>query len=132
MEAITGNLKIGMTFEAEKIVQPEDSAARYDSGLVDVFSTPALIAFMESTAYRCVQPYLPDGFSTVGTEVHVQHLKATPIGMKVRCHATLTHIDGKKLVFELKAWDEENLIGQGTHHRYIIHMQKFIEKITNG
>jgi len=129
MDNVLQNIQKGLEYSFEKTVLPEDSAARYDSGIVDVFSTPALIALMEGTAYRVVQEHLPEGFSTVGTEVHVKHLKATSIGQKVRCLAILTEIHEKELTFEVKAWDKQGLIGEGLHQRYIINMKKFIEKI---
>jgi fluoroacetyl-CoA thioesterase len=129
MDNVLQKIQKGLEYSFEKTVLPEDSAARYDSGIVDVFSTPAMIALMEGTAYRVVQEHLPDGFSTVGTEVHIKHLKATSIGEKVRCLATLIEIDKNKLTFEVKAWDEQGLIGEGLHQRYIIDIKKFIEKI---
>jgi len=128
METKFENIQPGLTFEMEKVTLPEDSAARYDSGLVDVFSTPAMIALMEGTCYRCVMSFLPLGFSTVGTLVNVQHLKATPISMNVKCRAVLESVEGKRLVFDVKAWDEKGLIGEGKHSRYIIDEQQFIKK----
>jgi fluoroacetyl-CoA thioesterase len=119
----------GLEFTMEKLVKPEDSAARYDSGLVEVFSTPAMIALMEGTCYRCVMHVLPAGYSTVGVEVNIRHLKATPIGMTSRCEARLEKVDGKRLEFSVKAWDEKGLIGEGRHVRYIIDEKKFTEKL---
>ncbi len=129
MELNLNAIKPGIKFEMEKQTLAEDSASRYDSGLVDVFSTPAMVALMEGTSYRCVMPFLPEGYSTVGTEVNVRHLKATPIGMKVRCKSILKILDGKRLVFEVNAWDEKGLIGEGTHERYIIDLKKFISRL---
>lgn len=129
METAFEKIKTGLTHTMEKTVLPEDSASRYDSGLVEVFSTPAMIALMEGTCYRCVLPFLPEGFSTVGVEVNIRHIKATPIGMKVRCEAILKEVKEKRLEFEVKAWDEQGLIGDGKHVRYIIDEKKFLEKI---
>ncbi len=112
----------------EKTVKEEDTAAAYGSGLVEVFATPAMIAFMEHTAMHCVKELLPEEFSTVGTHVNVSHSKATPVGMKVSCKAKLIEVDGRKLVFEVSAKDEEGEIGSGTHSRFIIDEQKFMEK----
>ena len=76
-------IKTGLTHEIEKRVSSEDSATAFGSGMVEVFATPAMIALMEKTSLECVNRLLPDGFSTVGTEVNIQHLKATAIGKTV-------------------------------------------------
>ncbi len=121
-------IKPGLIRIEEKTVKEEDTAAAYGSGLVEVFATPAMIAFMEHTAMHCVKELLPEGFSTVGTHVNVSHSKATPVGMKVSCKAKLIEVDGRKLVFEVSAKDEEGEIGSGTHSRFIIDEQKFMAK----
>jgi len=97
--------------------------------MVDVFATPAMIALLEKTAQNSVQPFLPDGFTTVGTEVNIKHLKATPIGKQVRSDSYLKSVDGKKLLFELHAWDDKGLIGIGTHTRVVVDEQRFMEQI---
>ncbi len=121
-------IKPGLIRVEEKTVKKENTAAAYGSGLVEVFATPAMIAFMEHTAMHCVKELLPEGFSTVGTHVNVSHSKATPVGMKVSCKAKLIEVDGRKLVFEVSAKDEEGEIGSGTHSRFIIDEQKFMAK----
>jgi predicted thioesterase len=122
-------LRTGITKNREKIVKPEDTAVHCDSGLIEVFATPAMVSFMEGTAYMSVQEYLPEGQITLGIEINVKHLKATPVGMKVFCESTLTGIDGKKLFFEIKACDEKGEIGTATHIRYIVEAKKFMEKL---
>lgn len=129
MEAL---LKTGISLELAKKVEASDSAAAYGSGMVSVFATPAMIALMEKTCLQLVLPMLPEGSNTVGTEVNVRHLKATPLGMIVRCIATLIEIEGRKLVFELEVFDETGLIGEGTHTRFIIDVKRFMEKINLG
>jgi len=122
-------LRTGITKLREKTVKPEDTAAHCDSGLIEVFATPAMVSFMEGTAYMSVQKYLPEGQITLGIEINVKHLKATPVGMKVFCESTLTGIDGKKLFFEIKVRDEKGEIGTATHIRYIVEAKKFMEKL---
>ncbi len=122
------NIKPGTKGHLEMTVKEKDTAAAYGSGLVKVFATPAMIALMENTAHSSVQPLLPEGYMTVGFEVNIRHVKATPVGMKVSAQSELTEVDGKKLVFTLTAHDEEGEIGKGVHTRYIIHGDKFMEK----
>ena len=123
------NIKTGLINKDEKVVKIEDTASAYGSGLVEVLATPAMIAFMEHTAMYAVKDLLPDGFSTVGTHVNVSHIKATPVGMKVFSEAKLIEVDGKKLIFEVMAKDEEGNIGSGTHTRFIIDEKKFMAKL---
>jgi predicted thioesterase len=123
------NLETGITYTAKQIVEPKDTAAQYGSGLVEVFATPAMIALMENAALNTVLPYLGEEHNTVGFEVNIRHIKPTPVGMKVECTATLTEIEGKRLVFKLEAKDEEGKIGEGTHVRYIINSKKFMQNL---
>ncbi len=123
------NLKTGIAYTAKQKVAYSDTAAKYGSGLVEVFATPAMIALMENAALKTVLPYLGDEHNTVGFEVNIRHLKPTPVGMEVQCTATLSEVDGKKLVFKLVAKDEEGIIGEGTHTRYIINTKKFMDKL---
>jgi predicted thioesterase len=126
------NLQIGVLGEKELIVSSENTASKYGSGLIDVFATPAMIALMEQTAQLSIQPFLPEGKITLGIEVNIKHLKATPIGVLVKCNSKLIEIDGKTLLFEVFAYDETGLIGKGTHTRYIVNANKFIEKLVKN
>lgn len=119
----------GLSKELEKTVVEADSAERYGSGLVPVFSTPALVAFMEQCANESVQDQLPEDYVTVGTEINIKHLKATAIGDKVKCKAMLYAVDGRKLLFNIKAWDSAGEIGIATHTRFIVNKKKFLENI---
>ncbi len=119
----------GIKNQEEIIVTNAHSAKTLGSGSVDVFATPAMIVLIEKTAQKSVQPFLPDGFTTVGTEVNVKHLKATPIGKQVRSNSYLKSVDGKKLLFELHVWDDKELIEIGTHTRVIVEEKIFMEKL---
>ena len=113
----------------EQTVTPEMSAARVGSGLVDVFATPMLVALVEQTCYESVLPFLGEGEGTVGTLVNVSHTSATPIGKRVWCDSELVEVDRRRLVFRVKAFDEAGPIGEGTHERFVIDMERFMEKL---
>ena len=123
------NLIPGISGTLEKIVERPDLATAYGSGTVEVFATPALIALMERTAMNSVQQLLPDGYTTVGAEVNVRHLKATPLGTKVTCQSFLTGVENRKLIFEVTALDAKGKIGSGTHTRFIVEKKLFLEKL---
>ncbi|MCG8572781.1 MAG: thioesterase family protein [Spirochaetes bacterium] len=122
-------MKEGLKLTLEKKVTPQESASQYGSGTVEVFATPAMIAFMEQTALKCVAPHLEAGTTTVGIGIDIKHLKATPINMKVKCQAIVTKIDGKKITFQIEAWDEMDKIGTGTHIRYVIDIEQFSQQL---
>jgi predicted thioesterase len=113
------------------IVTADKTATAYGSGTVDVFATPAMIALMEKTAMESVSQLLPKKLITVGTEVSVRHFKATLPGNVVTCHSKLILSEGNKLVFEVSVSDESGLIGKGTHTRYIVDKQIFIDNLLN-
>ena len=121
-------MKIGMVGTASVTVNEDDTAKKVGSGLLPVFSTPSMIALLEMAACNCVTDYLDEGSSSVGTLINVKHLAATPIGMTVTATATLTEIDGRRLVFDISVSDETSLIGSGTHERFIVFSEKFLEK----
>ena len=123
------SLKIGASYIAEKIVGEHDTAAFMGSGAVTVFATPAMILLMELAARNAVQGSLPEGSTTVGTLVNVQHLSATPLGAKVSATAVLRQIDGRKLTFDIEARDENGVIGSGVHERAIIDVERFMAKL---
>jgi len=118
----------GLTGRADTVVVPENTASAVGSGLVPVFATPYMIALMENSAVNAVNDHLDEGQGTVGTHLDVSHDAATPIGMKVWAEATLKEVDGKRLVFEVAAYDEAGLIGKGRHERFIINVEKFMAK----
>jgi predicted thioesterase len=123
------NLKTGASHTAEKLVEERDTAAYMGSGTVAVFATPAMILLMELAARNAVQGNLPEGTTTVGTLVNVQHVAATPLGAKVSARAVLKEIDGRKLTFDIEAADENGLIGKGVHERAIIDIERFMSKL---
>ncbi len=119
---------VGITGEATTVVVHENTAAAVGAGGVEVFATPMMIALMENAAWHAVADHLDEGFVTVGTLVNVRHLAATPLGQHVRATAELIEIDGRRLVFKVEAYDEHQKIGEGLHERFIVHLQRFLQK----
>lgn len=124
------NLKAGLKGNIETTVAKKDTASAYGSGLIDVLATPAMIGLMEKTAQESVQPFLPEGYITLGTAISIKHNKATAVGKKISFFSELTHIEDRQLTFSLKAFDEEGEIGSGTHQRFIVNKERFLQKIT--
>lgn len=122
-------MKTGIKGCAEDTVSEKNVASRIGSGVVDVYATPCLIGLMEEAAQTSVAPFLDEGMTTVGTKLNVSHDAATPIGMKVRAESELTEIDGRRLVFSVKAYDDCGMVGQGEHERFIIKLDRFMEKV---
>lgn len=114
---------------AEITVSENELAVTVGSGSLKVFSTPSMIALMEKAACACLAEYMEDDETTVGTEMNVSHISATPAGMKVTAEAFLTEIhDDREFVFKVRAYDEICLIGEGTHKRFLVRGEKFTQK----
>lgn len=122
-------IKIGLRAEFEIIVSPKDTAAQYGSGSLEVFATPAMIALMEKTAMLCIAEKLQEGQNTVGTEINVKHIKATKVGEAVLCIAEIIEIDRSKLTFAVEVFDNEGLVGQGIHKRFLIDEKQFMANL---
>ena len=122
-------LKVGDRWQSELVVEEKHTAAAFGSGNILVFSTPMMIGLMENAALNCAQVKLDEGFSTVGTAVAIKHLAATPMKQKVYATAEVLEIEGKRIVFRIEAFDEVEKIGEGTHERFIIFAEKFIERV---
>ncbi len=121
-------LTVGISNEICRDVTKDNTAAAIGSGMLEVFATPAMAALMEETCMKSVQDELDEGCGTVGTGLTIHHVSATPVGMQVRCVSKLVEADGRKLVFDVQAFDEAGLIGQGMHERFIIENDKFFGK----
>lgn len=121
-------LEPGLRTEIEEAVSGQNVASIWGSGALDVYSTPAMIALMEKASVLAAAPFLPEGCSTVGTALDVKHIASSPIGARIRAEAVLTGVDGRKLSYQVRAWDDRELIGEGRHERFIIDNKKFMEK----
>ena len=122
---------VGMKGEAATMAESEDTAMEVGSGSLLVYATPCMVALMEGAACEAIQEALSDSQTTVGTELNIQHISATPVGLEVRAEAEVVAVDGKVITFEVKAFDEAGEIGKGTHKRVIVNTQKFLEKAYN-
>lgn len=120
-------LKVGMKYTLEHTVREDETAFNYDSGAMHVYSTPAMIALMECAAHTML---MDAGLDNVGTMVNIEHKKACKPGTIVIAEALLTEIDGKRLTFDVKVTDKEgNILGEGTHGRYIIDPERFMQNV---
>ena len=121
-------LEKGIRGRLEIEVTPELTAAKIGSGLAEVYATHYMIALIENTAWSSIADRLAEGEATVGTKISVEHLAATPVGMKVWCETELIEVDRRRLVFQVEVYDEAGKIGTGTHERFIINSEKFFAK----
>lgn len=121
-------LTTGIKNHLETFATKENCADSLGTGNVPVYATIMMIGLMEKTCLESVLPYLEPGQDSVGTHVNVSHAKATPVGMKVWCDSELIEIDRRRLVFRVAAYDQRGLIGEGTHERFIIDKERFVEK----
>lgn len=119
----------GKSYTQHLTVAYKDTALAYGSGHLEVFATPALVALMENTAVKCLEGALETGSDTVGIEIDVQHTKATKVGGKVSCTATITEVDGRRIRFEIQAADDQGPIGHAIHNRFVINPEKFMSKL---
>lgn len=119
----------GLQGRIERVVENRDTAAHLGSGQVQVLATPILVALLENAAVAAVDHLLPTGQQTVGIHVDIRHSAATPVGMKVTAHAELIAVDRRTLTFRVRAEDEKEAIGGGTHQRAIIDVVRFQEKV---
>ncbi len=122
-------IHIGLRAESKVQVSHNNSALRLGSGDMEVFATPAMVALMENAAMRAVADALPEGSTTVGTAMQTSHIKASKIGVEVTATAELVEVDGRKLRFAVKAWDDAGVIGEGEHTRVVVDRERFMAKL---
>lgn len=121
-------VEVGIKGFADALVEQEDTAKIVGSGDLLVYATPCMVALMEGAACESIAPHLAEGESSVGISMNVAHTSATPVGMEVRAESVVTAIDGRKVTFEIVAFDEAGEIGHATHERFIIKAERFLEK----
>ena len=122
-------LKEGLTHTSVLKVEKIHTAAAVGSGDMDVLASPLMLALMENAALLAVDQELPESSTTVGGYIESSHLKPTGVGAEVFATAELTEIDGRKLTFHVVAMQDDTVIGEGKHVRYIVDRQKFLAKV---
>jgi len=122
------NVTIGMTAEKTVTVSSSTTVGHFVAGMPEVYATPMMILHMEMASGSTIASHLPEGFVSVGMDVKVRHLAATPIGRTVRATARVLEIDRRSVVFEVEAWDGDRKIGDGTHRRGIVNVREFEQR----
>jgi fluoroacetyl-CoA thioesterase len=129
----SGTLRPGLRGEASLVIADEHSAQHLGSGSVKVLATPQMVLLMERAGVAAVDHLLPAGYRTVGTHLDVHHLAPSPIGFEVRATAELLAVDDRRLTFRVEVHETgaggELLVGEGTHQRVIIDVQRFSERV---
>ena len=121
-------LEVGLKGKVTSSVEREDTALEVGSGSLLVYATPCMVALMEGAACDAIADAVPEGKTSVGVELNISHISATPVGLEVYAEAELTAIDKNMLSFKVTAYDESGMIGEGTHKRALVTSQKFLEK----
>jgi predicted thioesterase len=118
----------GLSGGAEIVVSERDCATALGSGSLPVLATPRVVALMEQAACAAVESALAPGQTSVGVRIDVEHLAATPVGMRVKARAVLERVEGRTLDFAVSAEDEKEPIARGTHRRVLVDAERFLKK----
>lgn len=127
--ALTLDIPTGQTGTSSLVVGEEHTASRVGSGRVGVLATPVMINVIEAAALAAVEHLLPEGHQSLGTQLDVSHVAATPVGMKVTAEARVTGVDGRIIRFAVVARDEQEVIGSGVHERVVVNVSRFDERV---
>ena len=122
---------VGMKGAVTTLAEREDTAEAVGSGSLLVYATPCMVALIEGAACEAIEQALPEGKTSVGTELNIRHLSATPVGLEVRAEAEVTAVEGNTITFQVSAYDEAGKIGEGIHKRVIVSAQRFLDKAYN-
>lgn len=121
-------ITVGMIGSATTVAEREDTAYEVGSGSLLVYATPCMVALMEGAACEAIASALPEEKTSVGIELNVAHLSATPVGLEVRAKAEVIQVEGNTITFQVTAYDEAGKIGEGTHKRVVVSTQRFLDK----
>lgn len=122
----------GLTAENNITVTPDKTVKHFVPTMPAVYATPVMILYMEKASGDAISPHLPDGYVSVGMEVNVRHLAATPIGRTVRTVSRVIEVDPKSVLFAVEAWDGDRKIGDGTHRRGVVNVAAFEKRFGVG
>ncbi len=123
------DLPPGLTGTAELVVGEQHTAPRIGSGRIRVLATPVMINLFEAAALAAVEQSLPENHQSLGTHLDVTHVAATPVGMRVRATAEVVRVDGRTIYLRVRAEDERELIGEGTHERVVVNLERFDKRV---
>lgn len=121
--------RVGILRETTFIVQEQHSAAQVGSGSLRVLATPIMIAQLERNSHLLLAEHLPPGYSSVGGQIFIRHLAPSPIGSTVRIRSEIQLVDGMRVQFSVQAWDQDEQIGTGEHHRFVIEEDRFLRRV---
>jgi predicted thioesterase len=127
--AISLDLPTGLTGTAELVVGEQHTAPRIGSGRIRVLATPVMINLIEAAALAAVEQSLPEHHQSLGTHLDITHVAATPVGMRVRATAEVVRVEGRTVYFRVRADDERELIGEGTHERVVVNVERFDARV---
>ena len=122
-------IAVGSRIEDSQQVTLERVASHLGSGSLQVYATPAMVAFVEQTCRKLVEPHFPEGMTTVGIAIAVRHIAPTPLGGKVSIRAEIVLIEKNVISFQTELWDEMEKIGEATHERAVIEIDRFTERV---
>lgn len=122
-------IEIGLKHTSELTVTDAVTAIAAGSGDMPVLATPMMMALMENAAMLAVKDELPEGYTTVGGHIESSHLKPSKTGAVVKAEAEVTKVDGKKISFRVAAYCGDTLLGEGTHLRFIVEREKFLQRL---
>ncbi len=124
-------ITIGLMGEQTTTVTESLSAITFGSGSLPVYATPALVALMENAAVAAINHLIPSHQTSVGTFISIKHLAATGLNQTIRARAEVTQVEGNQVNFTVQAWDTKQLIGEGTHTRFIVDVERFMKRLTS-
>lgn len=128
-KSLLAALSPGLKGTSTLVVRPEHTAAKVGSGVIPVLATPIMINVIEAAALACVEHLLPEGHQSLGTRLDVSHIAATPVGMSITAQATVTNVEGRNIHFAISCRDDKDLIGEGTHERVVVNVERFAERV---